>query len=145
MEILQGFLSLRSAFHALGIVSGFQWIDGSFLEQVELLESRPPEDIDVVTYFDLPPGLVELDLVAQNPELFDHDKVKEKYKVDHYPIVLGKALDAYQIRQLSYWYSMWSHRRDGLWKGFIQIGLDPAEDAQALQALAAKLTAGAII
>lgn len=145
VNILHGFLNLRAAFHALGIVSGFQWIDGSFLEQVEVLESRPPADIDVVTYFDLPPGLSELDLVAQNTALFDHDHVKATFKVDHYPNVLGKAIDAFQIRQLSYWYSMWSHRRDGLWKGFIQVSLDPAEDVQALQTLAAKLPAGAII
>ncbi len=98
-----------------------------------------------MTYFDLPPGQSESDLVTQNPALFDHDHVKVTYKVDHYPNVLGKAIDAYQIRQLSYWYSMWSHRRDGLWKGFIQVSLDPAEDVQALQTLAAKLPAGTII
>lgn len=134
---------MRAVFHALGVVNGFQWVDGSFLEHVELLESRPPGDIDVVTYFDLPPGKSEADLVALNPVLFDHDHVKTTYKVDHYPVVLGKYIDAFQVRQVSYWYSMWSHRRDGLWKGFIQVSLDPAEDIHALQTLAAKLPAGA--
>ena len=55
---------------------------------------------------------------------------------------LGKPTDAFQIRQISYWYSMWSHRRDGVWKGFIQVSLDPTEDILALQTLAAKLAAG---
>lgn len=26
---------------------------------------------------------------------------------------------------------MWSHRRDGIWKGFIQVDLAPNEDADA--------------
>jgi hypothetical protein len=144
INILQGFLQLRAVFHSLGVVSGFQWVDGSFLEHVELLKSRSPADIDVVTYFNLPAGKSEADLVDLNPVLFDHDHVKTAYKVDHYPVVLGKSIDAFQVRQISYWYSMWSHRRDGLWKGFIQVSLDPAEDIQALQTLAAKLPAGAI-
>jgi hypothetical protein len=29
---------------------GFQWLDGSFAEQIELLEGRPPKDIDVVSF-----------------------------------------------------------------------------------------------
>lgn len=145
IAILDGYLKLRAAFHAAGVVSGFQWVDGSFLEHVEVLESRSPADIDVVTFFDLPVGLSEVDLYNLVPRLFDHDQVKATYKVDHYPNVLGKAIDAFQIRQISYWYSMWSHRRDGLWKGFIQVSLDPAQDIQALQTLAAKLPAGAII
>lgn len=144
IHILQGFLQLRAALHALGVVKGFQWVDGSFLEQVELLESRPPGDIDVVSYFDLPPGKSETDLVALHADLFDHEHVKTTYKVDHYPVVLGKSIDAFQVRQISYWYSMWSHRRDGLWKGFIQVSLDPTEDVQALQTLTAKSPAGAI-
>lgn len=145
VAILDGFLKLRAKFHSLGVVSGFQWVDGSFLEQVEVLDSRPPNDIDVVTFFDLPAGLSEMDVVNLDPALFDHDLVKATYKVDHYPSVLGKTLDAFQIRLISYWYSMWSHRRDGLWKGFIQVSLDPAQDIDALQTLAAKLPAGAII
>jgi hypothetical protein len=141
--ILGGFLQLRAAFHSAGVLNGFQWVDGSFLENVELLELRPPADIDVVTYFELPPGVSELDFYNANQALFDHPHVKNSFKVDHYPQVLGKVMDAFQIRRLSYWYSMWSHRRDGLWKGFLQISLDPTEDSQAHQILAMKAMAGA--
>ena len=143
INILQGFLQLRAALHSLGISSGFQWIDGSFLENVELLEARPPADIDVVTYFDLPAGKSQLDLYNLNPQLFDQPFVKTTYKVDHYPFVLGGTVGVHQVRQITYWYSMWSHRRDGLWKGFLQVSLDPVEDIQALQILASKLPAGA--
>ena len=50
--ILQGLLDYRAALHRMGLVSGFQWLDGSFLENIELLESRSPRDIDVVTFLD---------------------------------------------------------------------------------------------
>ena len=145
MVLLQGLLQFRAELHAMGVVTGFQWLDGSFLEQVELLEARAPADIDVVSYFYLPPGKTESEVADMNPMLFDQDWVKASFHVDHYSFVLGKALDAFQIRQISYWYSMWSHRRDGLWKGFLQIDLDPAEDEPALQALTSKLRAGGLI
>ena len=32
------------------------------------------------------------------------------------------------VRQSTYWYSLWSHRRNGQWKGFLQIDLSPADD-----------------
>jgi hypothetical protein len=41
---------------------------------------------------------------------------------------------------VAYWYSMWSHRRDGMWKGFVQIDLSPSEDTPALAILASKLS-----
>lgn len=39
-----------------------------------------------------------------------------------------------------YWYSLWSHRRNDLWKGFAQIDLAPVEDATASATLAALVT-----
>lgn len=48
-EILKGYLDHRAALLNLGI-TGFQWLDGSFLEDIEALESRPPGDIDLVTF-----------------------------------------------------------------------------------------------
>ena len=45
--------------------------------------------------------------------------------------VLGQPVDALQVQSIAYWYSMWSHRRDGLWKGFVQVDLDSAQDADA--------------
>src|SRR5690606_3212200 len=53
-EILDGLLRFREQLHNLGLVTGFQWLDGSFLEEVELLEQRPPHDIDVVTFVEPP-------------------------------------------------------------------------------------------
>ena len=49
IDVLKGFLSYRAALHAAGIVRGFQWLDGSFMENVERLEDRPPRDMDVIS------------------------------------------------------------------------------------------------
>ena len=46
---MAGFLSFRDALQATGLVKGFQWINGSFLENVEEVEERNPRDIDVVS------------------------------------------------------------------------------------------------
>lgn len=53
-RVLRGFLDYRATLHGLGLHDGFQWLDGSFTEQVELLERRAPRDIDVVTFMNVP-------------------------------------------------------------------------------------------
>jgi hypothetical protein len=138
-KVLDGFLKYRAALHAAGLVSGFQWLDGSFLENVEVIEARAPNDIDVVTFFDLPAGKSQNDMLQQFPELFPtsrgvHLKLKETYSVDAYVEHLGKA-PSRLVRQSSYWYSMWSHRRNQVWKDFVQIDLAPVGDALAIAQL----------
>ncbi len=133
-EILAGWLSYRESLHEIGIVSGFQWLDGSFLEDVEMTESRPPNDIDCVTFFHSPSGKSELELAKSFPDLFDTRQVKAKFKVDAYTTNL--ALPAHLLVSRScYWYSVWSHRRDLNWKGFVQVDLEPNNDTTALQLL----------
>lgn len=134
-KILQGLLEYRKELHNLGISQGFQWLDGSFMEQIELLDSRPPNDVDVVTFFNLPSGVTQQDLAASHPNLFRSGETKKKYKVDAYSCVLGETMSGHHVKQIAYWYSMWSHRRDTLWKGFIQVDLSPSEDPAAGKAL----------
>ncbi len=138
-EVLGGFLRYRAALHAAGFVSGFQWLDGSFLENIELLEARAPNDIDVVTFFDLPAGKSQMDMQQQFPDLFPtsrdaQQKLKSTYSVDAYVEHLGKA-PSRLVRQSSYWYSMWSHQRNQTWKGYVQIDLAPTGDALAIAQL----------
>lgn len=134
-KIIQGFLNYRHDLHQIGITSGFQWLDGSFLEQVETIEKRPPNDIDVVSFFYLPIGMTQEDLAKSHADLFISSKTKTKYSVDAYPCILGQEMNAYNVKKVSYWYSMWSHRRDGVWKGFIQVDLDPRTDITAQDTL----------
>lgn len=131
IEILEGFLAYRKELYSVGVVNGFQWLDGSFVEKVENIEDRDPRDIDVVTFYDLPEGQTQVSLLKQKAELFDHDGIKEKYLVDSYYQTLGNELSNYHVDQISYWYSMWSHRRNGIWKGFIQVDLSPELDKDA--------------
>lgn len=133
-EVLAGYLRHRSALHSAGLTRGFQWLDGSFLEHVERLEGRTPNDVDVVTFFHLPAGRTQAELAAAAPHLLDHAHGKSTYRVDSYLVHLGTSPERL-ARQSAYWYSVWAHRRDRLWKGFVQVDLSPAEDAAARAAL----------
>lgn len=135
LEIIDGLLKFRDEIYKIGITAGFQWLNGSFSENVESTENRDPRDVDVVTFLQIPAGEDEASIFAKNPQLFDHDYVKKTYRVDSYWEILGKPMEALSIQQVSYWYSMWSHRRDGMWKGFVQVELASAQDILAVQAL----------
>lgn len=39
------------------------------------------------------------------------------------------------VKVIAYWYSLWSHRRDDSWKGFVQVDLDPEQDAAVRQSI----------
>lgn len=137
--VLDGFLRYRAALHAAGLVQGFQWLDGSFLEHVEMLESRPPNDIDVVTFYRLPVGKTQQDLQTQTPDIFPIGRasqqiLKANYHVDAYTVHLGMVSERL-VKQGTYWYSMWSHRRNPIWKGYVQVDLAPIEDVAAQAAL----------
>lgn len=133
--ILQGLLDYRQALYAAGLADGFQWLDGSFMEDVENHQRRSPNDIDVVTYLSLPAGETQRTVMRKAAHLFDHTEVKRRYKVDSYYEILGEPLGERHIKKLSYWYSMWSHSRNQTWKGFVQIALNADEDINAQQVL----------
>lgn len=137
ITILDGLLRYRAALHDAGLTQGFQWLDGSFLENVEVLELRAPKDIDLVTFYRLPDNKSQRDLLSQFPQLFDasaHQKLKDDYQVDSYLVHLGMTAERL-ISQATYWYSMWSHRRNQSWKGYVQVDLAHAQDADAKEAL----------
>lgn len=137
IAILDGFLNFRAAMHAIGLIDGFQWINGSFTESIETgARSRPPNDVDLVTFFRIPPGRTEWDIINADSSLFlatraEQDALKTAYRVDAYPVHLGTKSDDL-VSQSAYWYGMWAHQRDTQrWKGFLEIDLDPVDDASA--------------
>ena len=135
VEILRGFLEYRAALHQIGLTDGFQWLDGSFLENKEVRLGTPPDDIDVVTFFQLPSNTTEAELSARNSSLFDHDFVKATFHVDSFYLPLYIPPERL-IAGSNYWYGMWSHQRGSfLWKGFLQVSLSSIEDASALATL----------
>jgi hypothetical protein len=145
-RILTGFLEYRRRLHLAGLDKGFQWLDGSFLEQIERLEGRSPNDIDIVTFFVMPAGVTQLQLAAAHPDLFPRTATeriafKRAFLVDPYLVNLDSPPERL-IRSSVYWYSMWSHRRDLSWKGFLQVDLGGSEDASAAAFLASLLPLG---
>ena len=142
LTVIDGMIRYRAALHAVGLDAGFQWLDGSFLEHVELIEGRAPNDVDVVTFYQLPPGTSQAQLIARAGALLsNHALVKADYHVDGYLVHLGMEPERL-IRQSIYWYSIWSHRRNQLWKGFVQVDLAPSEDAMAAATLSSLSSSG---
>lgn len=135
-NILNGFLQYRAELYKVGIVSGYQWLDGSFTTDIETLEDRPPNDIDVVTFFNLPQDETQISFLPKTGDLLKTKFTKSEFKVDAYPVILGQNLTPELIDRITYWYSMWSHRKnDNMWKGFIQVGLSPQDDVVAFNIL----------
>ncbi|WAJ31147.1 DUF6932 family protein [Antarcticirhabdus aurantiaca] len=130
--ILSGVLNYRQELYQAGFTSGVQWFDGSFVEDVETQQGRAPRDIDVVTIADRP-AIALADFrafVQQNLHLFDPQRLKQQHKVDGYFIDLGKLDKVLLVNDICYWYGLFSHRRQtSLWKGMLQVPLDPANDA----------------
>lgn len=128
-QVLRGWLNFRAVLHGMGIVAGFQWLDGSFMEQVEVLERRTPRDIDVVSFVR---GPATFNPTPEQLAALDHDHVKQNFLVDSYLVEMDHLECSNLIRKAAYWYSMWSHRRNQAWKGYLEVDLDPAFDQQAL-------------
>jgi hypothetical protein len=129
--ILQGFLEFRATLHAAGLVKGFHWVDGSFLEDIETIENRAPADMDVVTFFHLPQGQTQRSFHSTHPDLFNHADTKSRFHVDAYFVPLDDNPPAHLVERSAYWYSLWSHRRNGQWKGYLRIDLLATDDATA--------------
>ena len=123
-KILRGFVKLRTELRSAGLTKGFQWVNGSFIENVETEQNRSPNDVDVVTFMSFGNKELQEKLITDHPYLFN-PKSRQNFHVDHYFINTDKQLDSKQARKIAYWYSMWSHRRgDNSWKGFVEVFLD---------------------
>ncbi|MCW8138429.1 MAG: hypothetical protein KIT58_05935 [Planctomycetota bacterium] len=122
-KTLRGLLALRAQLSALGL-GGYQWLDGSFVEDVERLQSRPPGDVDVVTFVALGDATNQRRLLQAAPAVFNSAQAKSTYRVDHYFVPTDVVLGEAQARHVAYWCSMWSHQRvTSRWKGFVTVPL----------------------
>jgi hypothetical protein len=133
--ILDRFLDFRDRLRTEGLTSGFQWLDGSFIEDVESRENRPPKDLDVVTVYWGYDRAFQTHLLARFPEVASPIRSKATYSLDHYPFDAGFCPE-FTLDQTRYWILLFSHNRLGVWKGMLRIELNtPAEDAVARQIL----------
>lgn len=136
ITILKGLLKYRQRLKDIGVTEGFQWLDGSFVENVELNLSRPPNDIDVVTFATMPTKNPEdlRSLIQDNKDLFVSDVSKEKYYCDAYFVNLN-APSIHIVNSTKYWFGLFSHQRESyLWKGMIEIPI-VCDDNEALRIL----------
>lgn len=132
-EILNKWLDHRSALRGVGFTAGFQWLDGSFLENKE------PKDLDIVSFVNFPAGLVtEKDRISfwmNNLGILDRDHVKASYLLDAFFVDLGGSPELL-VSLSRYYLQLFSHQRESyLWKGMIQVPLEDANDAQAREQL----------
>ena len=135
-QILGKFLDFRERLRIEGLTNGFQWLDRSFVEDIEVQASRPPRDLDVVTVYWGYDLAFQQALLTRFPEVADPMLAKANYSLDHYPLDAGYSPEA-TLELTRYWISLFSHNRMGLWKGMLRIELNTtAEDAAARQELA---------
>ena len=133
--ILDGLLRYRGELRSLGFVRGFQWLDGSFVEDVEAREDRAPNDVDLVTFAHPPAGMTHAqinEMLSTRSDLFDRERCKKGFLCDAFLVNLTRSPERL-VDDARYWYGLYSHRRgDALWKGLLQLPLDSDDDAARL-------------
>lgn len=142
--ILEGIFSYREKMRSIN-VQGYQWLDGSFVEDCEKTRNRPPADIDVITFayrpFDQQSGFMDTPsfdaLTDQHPDLFDADEAKSSFKCDAYYVDFNQSPHLL-AQSVTYWCNLFSHSRvNNLWKGILQVDLN-VDDTQARDILEMK-------
>ncbi len=84
-----------------------------------------------MTFYELAPGETQASVLARNPGLFDHDQLTTRFSIDAYNQHLGSPSQDL-VWWSAYWYGVWSHQRSTfVWKGFVEVDLDPSRDANA--------------
>jgi len=134
--IIRGLLEYRKKLRQVGILEGFQWLDGSFVESVELNRGRPPADVDIVTFSFRPTNDLEhwKKIVSGNTDLFFPSESKKKYQCDAYFVDLSTH-PIHVVNNTRYWFGLFSHQRDSyLWKGMVEIPI-VCDDDDALEIL----------
>lgn len=142
IEIFENFLAYRKRLAAVGIIDGFQWLNGSIFEDIEKLESRDPKDIDVVTFFRRPLGARDPfgweHFFNLNKQLFSRNANKASHNSDTLYVDLDSSAEDV-VMLTRFWFGLFSHRRNDLWKGMLSIQLALSnDDAAAAVILAAK-------
>jgi len=138
--LIRNFIAYRSLLATDGYESGIQFVDGSFVENVEVIQGRDPKDIDVFSLLSVPKKYFS-DSAAwhangfpfwQN-EIVDQAKNKDRFSLDTYAMLYEELQPVSLIKNVIYWYGLFSHQRDTYaWKGFVAVLLNPAEDKSAL-------------
>jgi hypothetical protein len=142
-QLCRNLISYRKLLAGDGYTEGFQFIDGSFVEDVERTRGKEPSDLDVFSFLSAPLKYQQ-DFSAWNAaglpfwrtEIADRDRNKARFGLDTYALLLQETNLPTLIQQIIYWYGLFSHQRETFaWKGFVAIPLDPSGDDAALGSL----------
>lgn len=141
IELLSGLLAYRDALRSIGLSNGYQWLDGSFVEDVEHSKRRrPPKDIDIVTFSESPYSdeAAKIDWFQKNKDLFTPKFVKRQFKCDAH-FVDFRNRPHLLVDDARYWFGLFSHQYGtNLWKGMLQVPM-VSNDAEANVLLASLL------
>jgi hypothetical protein len=137
--LLSGLLGYRELLYKLGYENGFQFIDGSFCENVEVTRPGNPNDIDVFSYLKRPAKYFDPNdwktagFKEWNEEVVDRDKNKRRFLTDTYAVDINANTTVKSLVDVTiYWYGLYSHKRVTLqWKGFVVVILDKHADSLA--------------
>lgn len=145
-RLLTGLLDYRAKLHKAGLDSGFQWVDGSFVEDKEWLKGEAPNDIDVVTFYYVPDGYTQQTLRDAFPALFSRSaraEMRRLHSVDAFLRSLSQTVNEGVLSHWMYWHSLWSHKKHTKeWKGYLRIDLSGDEDEEARRKLADRAAEG---
>ena len=131
--LLSGLFAYRQALRDLGFAQGFQWLDGSFVENIEAFATRAPNDIDVVTFAYKPRGMDATQVTAlmnSRTDVFVPAQARQHFHCDAYVVPLDGRPERL-VAHAAYYQTLFSHRRgDNVWKGLLMLPLQ-SDDAAA--------------
>ena len=123
VHLLTGLLNYREELRRLGVTDGEQWINGSFVEDIETTRGRPPADVDVITLAVRPVSdpMAWSQLVQSNRNLFDPQVTKARFNCDAYFVDLSRRPNLI-VADATYFFGLFSHQRvTSLWKGMLAV------------------------
>lgn len=136
IQLLNKFVEFRIKIHEVGITNGFQWVDGSFLENKEKALDQSPNDIDVATFFQVTSPNTEAKVQSSFPEFVDRKLAKDNFRLDHLLLHITSLSPYDLIRNTNFISKLFSYSRRGVYKGMVEIHLNSIdEDQKALEYL----------
>lgn len=135
VQLLKKFIEFRKLLTYNGIIFGFQWVDGSFTQNIEVSEGRAPNDLDLVTFYGNLTSDHLLMIKTHFPEFANPILSKNRFQIDHYNVDFTYTPEI-TVEYTKYWIQLFTHTRSNIWKGIIKLSLNtPSEDDIALNYL----------
>jgi hypothetical protein len=129
-QLLRNLIAYRALLATDGYVNGIQFIDGSFVENIERNENRAPNDIDIFSLLETPQKYAN-DMILWfngggmlfwNNEVADRNRNKQRFALDTYALLFQQLTPMRLIEGVIYWYGLFSHQRQTFaWKGFLAL------------------------